>query len=350
MTMRASFQPIRRHLWIVLIFCLSSAVLLAETNSGASEASSGNSQETLRSYLQIQEQLHNTQQAIEKNRKEAEAVAAQNSEIMESRLKLLETSMNTQRLNELKEMQNSNRLVLIAAGIFIVVGFLVLLFTAFMQWNTMNRLAAAGVAISGPRALGAGPTVAALGMGMGQTQLVPNGHVERTSAQFAEVLDRLEKRIREMESSLQAPKTLAQPNAPEQGDQKPDTQTQTQVAAIPETVSSTMDETANINLLLGKGQTLLKLDQAEDAVACFDEVLAIDPENAEALVKKGTALERLQKLDEAIACYDQALAADSSMTMAYLYKGGVYNRLERYSEALECYEKALQTQEKSHAA
>ena len=96
-----------------------------------------------------------------------------------------------------------------------------------------------------------------------------------------------------------------------------------------------------ITSLMGKGQTLLKLDQPEAALACFDEVLALDPGNTDALVKKGAALERLQRLNEAVDCYDRAIAADHSMTMAYLYKGGVFNRMERYTEALECYEHAL---------
>ena len=109
--------------------------------------------------------------------------------------------------------------------------------------------------------------------------------------------------------------------------------------------TAAVPDAARITMLLGKGQSLLNLDQAEEALACFDQVLTLDPNHPEALVKKGAALERLRKLDEAIACYDQAIAADSSMTVAYLYKGGLFNRMERFGEALECYEKALHTQE-----
>jgi tetratricopeptide (TPR) repeat protein len=105
-------------------------------------------------------------------------------------------------------------------------------------------------------------------------------------------------------------------------------------------------EAALISFLLGKGQSLLNLDKAEDALACFDEILSLRAGHPEALVKKGTALEKLRRLNEAVECYDQAIAADNSMTIAYLCKGGLFNRMERYSEALECYEKALRTQEK----
>ena len=105
-------------------------------------------------------------------------------------------------------------------------------------------------------------------------------------------------------------------------------------------------ETGRITGLIGKGQSLLNVDKAEEALACFDEVLTLDAQNAEALVKKGTALERLRKLEEAIECYNRAIVADGSMTIAYLYKGGLFNRLERFTEAMECYEQALRTQEK----
>jgi tetratricopeptide (TPR) repeat protein len=101
---------------------------------------------------------------------------------------------------------------------------------------------------------------------------------------------------------------------------------------------------ARINLLLGKGQSLLDADQPEQALACYDEILELDANHPEALVKKGAALEQLKQDEAALRCYDRAIEADRGLTIAYLYKGGVYNRLERYNEALECYEQALRVQ------
>ena len=109
------------------------------------------------------------------------------------------------------------------------------------------------------------------------------------------------------------------------------------------------NDAARITSLLTRGQSLLNTDKAEEALACFDNVLAIEPNHADALVKKGTALEKLRKLNEAIDCYDRAIAADGNLTIAYLYKGGVFNRMERFHEALACYEQALKTQEKRRA-
>ena len=56
-----------------------------------------NTQETLRAYQQLQEQLHATQLAIEQNRKEAKEAAAQNAEFLAGRLHDIEGALATQR-------------------------------------------------------------------------------------------------------------------------------------------------------------------------------------------------------------------------------------------------------------
>jgi tetratricopeptide (TPR) repeat protein len=103
-------------------------------------------------------------------------------------------------------------------------------------------------------------------------------------------------------------------------------------------------------LLLAKGLTLLDAEQAEPALACFEEALSLEPGNTECLIKKGMALERLQRNEEAIASYDRALASEPSLTMAYLLKGAALNRLRRHAEAAECYGKALQARQKESTA
>ena len=166
-----------------------------------------------------------------------------------------------------------------------------------------------------------------------KTQLAPLNPAEQSSARFLSAIERLEKRIADMEKEANEP--LTDVPAPE--------------PVVDE--SPVMDEkTAQINALLGKGQTFLNMDKLDDAIGCFDQVLALEPKYAEALVKKGTALEKIGRLDEAIQYYDRAIEADQNMTLAYLCKGGVFNRLERYGEALECYEKALRAKEKSSVA
>ena len=319
--------------------------LAADTNAPtdsegrAAEAVVIGTQESLRSSLQIQEELHNMQTTIEKDRKDTEAAAARSADLLEGRLKLIEQSISSQRLDELKDLQRSNRTVLLAAGAFAVVGFVVLLFAALVQWTAVRRITALSARL--PAALGMGSGPAALGMG--EAALLP-GQTEEATTRFLGVIEKLERRIDSIEKG--APQTQSLPA--KESANGANGAAGHEIAG--EEAPGGMEQSAAIALLLGKGQTLLKLDKPEEAIACFDEALAIEAGNTDILVRKGAALERLQKMDEAIACYDMAIAADSSMTMAYLYKGGVYNRMERYSEALECYEQALKTQQKGQAA
>jgi tetratricopeptide (TPR) repeat protein len=191
---------------------------------------------------------------------------------------------------------------------------------------------------------GLGPFRTMAALEAGENSLTTLGTAEQSGVRLLAAIERLEKRIQELERvshpSLNDPAAAnnildLQPadgtSAPVPGDAG--------VAASSPTA-----------LLLASGQSSLNQGKLDEAIVSFDEVLASDPRNTEALVKKGTALERLRKSKEALECYDRAIAADSSMTIAYLYKGGLYNRMERFNEALACYEQALHTQEKRRAS
>jgi len=301
-----------------------------------------NTQETLRSWLQVQEQLHATQLAIERNRQESDAAAARSAEVLGNRLQNIEQALAAQRDQELQAMQSSNRVLLIVAGAVAGLGLLAMVLTAYFQWRTVSRLAEISASLPFSHALGAGPAFAgALGPGDGHPLAL--GAAQESNQRLLGALDRLEKRILEIEHAARPPlnsgETATEPKAAltlAATSPPADAEIQTPAAQSPG---------ARIAMLLGKGQALLNLEQAQEALACFDQVLELESHHPEALVKKGAALEKLGKLDDAIACYDQAIAADGSLTVAYLYKGGLFNRMERFNEALECYEKALHTQE-----
>ncbi len=303
--------------------------------------------ESLRSYLEIQDQLHNTQLAIERNRREAESAATLNSEIMQGRLNLLEKALASHRADELKDMEQSNRLILVSTGSFVVIGFLVLLLAAFLQWTSTNRLAAIAARFPEHPLSSASPAGAVLGSG--ENSLPRSKVLEQTEAPLAGVIGRLEERIQVLESSAR-PRHLLSEGAPSKGADGANRTTRQAVEVLTqETREAPPDLAGTVGLQLGRGQILLRLDQAEEALACFENVLALDAGNTEALVKKGAALERMQRLEEAVVCYDGAIARDHSLTVAYLHKAGALNRLERFSEALECYEKALKTQDKGRS-
>ncbi|HWQ91389.1 MAG TPA: tetratricopeptide repeat protein [Clostridia bacterium] len=318
---------------LVAVFIgLSGPVFGAETETAApvvtESAEDKTSHELLRSYLQLQEQLHATQLAIERNRKVTEESAAETAQVLTERLHSIEQALNAQQKREVEALQSSNRVMLLVGGGLAAVGFLAMALMVYFQWRAMDRLAQVTNYLPALRALPGQPLAA---LENGEARLVSTGAAEQSSTRLLGVLERLEKRIYELEHTTRPTLKEAEVTGSNSNGHAPE-------------VGSNGERGAAA--LLTKGQSLLDLDEAEKALACFEEALQSEPGNTEALVKKGSALERLGKLDEAIESYNQAISADRSLTIAYLHKGGVFNRLERFTEALECYEQALRTQEK----
>jgi tetratricopeptide (TPR) repeat protein len=298
-----------------------------------------NTDETLRSYLQLQEQLHTVQMSLEKNRQEAESAAARSAEALAGRLQAIEQSLSAQRARELEGLQSANRWMLLAAGIFAAVGCLTVLLMAYFQWRTVSKLAE--ISASLPRAFAG--AAALTGPGSGESAVLSlGGPVEQSNMRLLGTIERLEKRILEIENSTHPthpPQSLAAENLA-------GSETPVKTNANGDGLSN---ERTRFDSLLGKGQSLLNLEKVEEALACFDEILAADPRHVETLMKKAAALERLGKLEEAVKCCDEAIAVNGSLTVAYLYKGGLFNRMERFSEALACYEQALEAKEKTRS-
>jgi hypothetical protein len=312
------------------------------TPTGPTQTEETNAQEVLRSYLQLQEQIHATELAIERGRKEADRAADRTSQALDERLKTIEPSLEVQRAKELEAMQSNNRIMLIVAGTFAGIGFLAMVLMAYFQWRTVKHLAEVSAALPTGAGFGLGSPLATLGPG--DSHLVSVGPAEQSSLRLLGAIEQLDKRMQQIE--LSGRPHLMEGDAPTNGASLAYASSNGESSSNGEA----LPKEARIHMLLGKGQSLLNLDDAEGALVCFEEILALDPKQTDALLKKGTALERLRKLEEAIGCYDRALAADASLTIAHLYKGGLLNRMERFDEALDCYEQALRTQEQQNGA
>ena len=78
----------------------------------------------------------------------------------------------------------------------------------------------------------------------------------------------------------------------------------------------------------------------EEAIACFDEALAIDPDFAEAWFGKGISCYNLRRYDEAMTCFDEALTIDPDFKDAWAFKGTILNDMGRQDEAAYCLEQA----------
>ncbi len=330
---------------ILSIGCFCASAAEAPVSPGQPpKAEETNALENLRSYVQLQEQLHATQLAIEQVRKDNSDAAARSLQLLTERLQGIEGALSTQRARELEAMQSSNRVMLTVAGTFAFIGVVAMLLMAFFQWRTVHGLAAISAGLPQLRSLGPGSAIAALTNGDAPAAMP--GQVKGSNARLVWSLEQLERRLYGLEQASRPalhPGTSGDPGITET--QLANGAAASAAAAAARPVTATSGDT-RVKQLLAAGQALLDQDKPEPALGLFDEALALSPRNGEALVNKGTALERLQRVDEAIACYDEAIAANSSLTIAYLHKGGLFNRLEKFGEALECYEKALRTQEK----
>ncbi len=340
----------------------------------------------------FQEQQDLIRHAIEQAQREADAAARRNAEILTERLAQIQQSLEAQHLGELEAVQNSNRTAMLVAGALAAAGLLGLFCLAFFLMHATHRLTEAALAAPFAHTLDAGHGRHALTVG--DPHLAVSNPAELVGARFLGAIEQLEKRLHELEHStphapvadastypdgrpqsetrgaptpgpsqegnLPTPGPSQEGNAsgalagerrsPGPTEDRVIASEQAQINHGPALESGAPTEPGSqLGLLLMRGQSLLILDQAADALACFDEVIAREPRNTEALVKRGIALERLGRADEALDSYDHAIAVDGSLTAAYLHKGGVFNRLERYEEALKCYEKALQIEQKTLA-
>lgn len=341
MTIRRFFNPKKLGACFLLLVLPLFNLAAADTQNppvAAQTQDSSGSNESLRAYLQLQEQLHDTQLAIERNRQEAQAAATQDAITLSNHLQAIDQSLLVQREDELAAAQRTNHLMLLFVSLFAVVGFCAAVLTAYFQWRALSRLAEISAAL--PAAHGFPGLPAAPALGLGEHEVFANGNASQSNARLLGLIETLEKRISELEHTSTTPlKGLSN------GDGEAHVETGQPVG------DSKLDEkAAEIAPLLEQAQSLVNSDRLEEAVICFDQILTLAPDHAETLVKKGAALEKLRQPQQALECYDRAIHADGTMTIAYLHKGGLCNRLERYGEAMECYERALHTQEKKRAA
>ena len=279
---------------------LAARILAADTNGPAAitrDEMTGN-------YLQIQEQLHAAQIAIEQNQEAALETSQSNAVALSQRLQSLEETVARQRDNDAVAARKTQQLTLLMAGVFGLFGLGVMLLMVYFQWRAFSQLA-----------LISGRQHAAISNSDAVHQLAAPGRatVEASTAQLLSVVGRLEQRINELESGQKL---------------------------LPEIAAAKPAD------LLAEGQKHLDANAPLKALECIDKFLAAQPNRADAMVKRATALEKLGRDDEALDVYNRAIAADSTLVIAHLHKGGLLNRLWRYDEALNCYEQALLGQEK----
>ncbi|MGJ3252893.1 MAG: tetratricopeptide repeat protein [Elainellaceae cyanobacterium] len=91
-----------------------------------------------------------------------------------------------------------------------------------------------------------------------------------------------------------------------------------------------------------RGIALENCQQYQEAVSSFDKVIEIQPQDYLAWFKRGKALEQIQQYDQAIASYDQVIELQPDNYWAWHDRGQVLEGLNRYEEAVTAYNRAVQ--------
>jgi tetratricopeptide (TPR) repeat protein len=84
------------------------------------------------------------------------------------------------------------------------------------------------------------------------------------------------------------------------------------------------------------------LGDYDRAIACYDEVLQLQPNHELAWQNRGNALlYGLTQTEAALQCYDRTLRLNPENWLAWRNRGNALVELERHREAIDCYNRAL---------
>src|SRR6266566_1658579 len=92
---------------------------------------------------------------------------------------------------------------------------------------------------------------------------------------------------------------------------------------------------------IDEGDNFRNLKQYPEALAAYEQVIRLDPNDAYAFIQKGSILAELKRFREALGACEQAIRLDPNDAVAYINKGYALLKLKRYEEALEAYEQAI---------
>src|SRR5262249_50146641 len=84
-----------------------------------------------------------------------------------------------------------------------------------------------------------------------------------------------------------------------------------------------------------------RLERDDDALAAYDQALALNPMLARAWVGRGNVFCKRKRYDEGVTAYERALSLTTNIADAWLGRGNALRELKRCDEALADYEKAL---------
>lgn len=97
-----------------------------------------------------------------------------------------------------------------------------------------------------------------------------------------------------------------------------------------------------ILVLRYQGLTWKELGQREDAIACWDKVLVVEPDNADLLALKAFTLQELEDWEAANTTWDRVVELLPDNHDAWIQKGITLQKLGRYEEAIAANNRAME--------
>ncbi len=102
-----------------------------------------------------------------------------------------------------------------------------------------------------------------------------------------------------------------------------------------------MISTLKCDLLLSKGQSLVKEGKLDDSVEVYNQALAIKPHNTHVLLHKAISLSRQERHEEAIAVINVAIASKPDNSILYQCLGRIYYERREYNKAIKAFDHSL---------
>jgi tetratricopeptide (TPR) repeat protein len=110
------------------------------------------------------------------------------------------------------------------------------------------------------------------------------------------------------------------------------------IDALPNNASDNPEHPDNLKK---RGDAMFGLGRYEDAIACYDRAIHIQPNNPKLWCSLASALMKLTRYREAIACFDRAIHLKPESHIPWYWRSRVLIELKRYPEALRSLEQAL---------
>ncbi len=291
------------------------------------------------------------------------------SAALESKIQQLEIALAAGQERDLQMGQQMNKTILVTVSVVAGVGLIVFLITVYLQYRLLSRpvqpvyMPHPSLAIESDQNQLPGSKNKT--EPESETGLVENSKVKDTNEKFVSAVDRLEERIRRMESGLSdaddvlssedsvdvetvfedpievfSPEQSREPVIVEEFVVQEEAVSHIDSSEIDDELPRELDE-MDVAVLEEEGKLFLQKEEWRTALTYFEQLVKLDAERVDNWVNRGRALEMLNREDEAIRSYDNAIEVNPELPSPFLYKAALLSRLERFEEAQKFYNAAL---------